>query len=125
MYITSNNFLFDCGCGERCVNLAARFRVYCTIVVLPSKYNKVSAACAGVPYKVARDRPILLISARPNVINRVFASECYEGIPKVEQERGSTRQRRSNHEHLIVSAPVRRRFRSCGAFSLSCLLPTR
>ncbi|XP_029659929.1 uncharacterized protein LOC115233572 [Formica exsecta] len=101
-------------CGEWCVNLAARFRVYRTIVVLPSKYNKVSVACAGVPYKVPRDRPILLISAHPNVINRVFASECYEGVAKDEQERihEGIRQRRSNH-----------RIKSCMCCKLCCCVP--
>jgi len=63
----------------------AQFRVY-RIVVLPSKCNKVSVACAGVPCKVSRDRPILLISACPNV-NRVFASKCHEGAAKDERER--------------------------------------
>lgn len=43
----------------------------------------------GAPYKVSRDRHILIISARANVINSVFVNECRVSALK---EQGGSRE---------------------------------
>lgn len=41
---------------------------------------------SGVPYKISRDRRIIVIRVRAIVINRVFANEYYEWAVKDEQK---------------------------------------